>query len=225
MSRKEGHAEAQVRPYRPGDKAGAYHVCLKTGDHGKDGAPFYQEDPDALGRIYVGPYLEFEPELAFILEDASGVCGYCLGAFDSKNFYRRYEEEWRPTLTAEFPEPQGNQVQWTRVQWAHYLYYHPDYFCPEPYAAYPSHLHIDLLEHVRGHGHGRRMTEALLKRLRERGSPGVHLGMSASNTPAYQFYQKLGFHELVRTGQGEQASCYMGQSLPHGCPPTGSKGT
>ena len=39
-----------IRPARPGDQAGAYYVCLKTGDFGKDGEPFYREDPDALGR-------------------------------------------------------------------------------------------------------------------------------------------------------------------------------
>jgi hypothetical protein len=38
-------------------------VCLKTGDHGEDAEPLYREDPDALGRIFVGPYLAFEPEL------------------------------------------------------------------------------------------------------------------------------------------------------------------
>ena len=61
-------------------------MCLKTGDHGRDGAPFYRDDPDALGRIYVGPYLMFEPELSLILEDDEGICGYALGAFDTRGF-------------------------------------------------------------------------------------------------------------------------------------------
>ena len=75
-----------IRPARSGDQAGAYYVCLKTGDFGKDGEPFYREDPDALGRIFVGPYLAYEPELSLILEDAQGICGYALGAFDSRFF-------------------------------------------------------------------------------------------------------------------------------------------
>ena len=78
--------EVSIRDYQPGDRDAAYYVCLKTGDHGNDGEPFYQEDPDALGRIYVGPYLEFEPELALMLVDDRGVCGYALGAFDSRQF-------------------------------------------------------------------------------------------------------------------------------------------
>ena len=75
-----------IRPARADDQAGAYYVCLKTGNYGQDGEPFYREDPDALGRIFVGPYLAFEPELGFILEDDQGICGYALGAFDSRTF-------------------------------------------------------------------------------------------------------------------------------------------
>ena len=98
----------RIRPARSGDEPDAYHVCLKTGDHGQDGEPFYQEDPDALGRIYVGPYLAFEPDLSLILEDDQGMCGYALGAFDSRAFYARYEAEWRPDLCARFPAPEGD---------------------------------------------------------------------------------------------------------------------
>ena len=66
-------------------------MCLKTGDHGRDGESVYRDDPDALGRIYVGPYLMFEQELSLILEDDEGICGYALGAFDSRVFYDRYK--------------------------------------------------------------------------------------------------------------------------------------
>ncbi len=202
-----------IRPGRPQDQKGAYYVCLKTGDFGKDGEPFYREDPEALGRIYVGPYLEFEPELSLILEDDQGICGYAFGAFDSRAFYGRYEAEWRPKLCAEFPAPQGDPRQWTRVQEAHNAYHHPDYFYPEPYAAYPSHLHIDLLERAQGRGYGRRMIEKVSDKLRQRKSPGVHLCMSAHNTPAFGFYQHLGFNELIRTGSGNDSCIYMGKSL------------
>jgi ribosomal protein S18 acetylase RimI-like enzyme len=202
-----------IRPARPGDQPGAYYVCLKTGDFGKDGEAFYREYPDALGRIFVGPYLRFEPDLSLILEDGEGVCGYALGAFDSRAFYQRYEQEWRPELCAGFAAPTGPPESWTRVQQIHYLYHHPDYFCPEPYDPYPSHLHIDLLPRAQGRGFGRQMIEELVRRLRERRSPGVHLGMSAHNTPAYGFYQRLGFQELIRTGAGADASIYMGRKL------------
>lgn len=201
----------RIRAARAADRADAYYVCLKTGDHGKDGEPFYRDDPDALGRIFVGPYLAFEPELALMLEDAQGVCGYAFGALDSRAFYARYDAEWRPQLCAQYPLPPGDPAHWTRAQTVYSWYHHPDYYCPEPYDAYPSHLHIDLLERARGHGWGRRMMDQVMDQLRERGSPGAHLGMSALNQPALGFYQRLGFHELVRIGSGTDASIYLGK--------------
>ena len=202
-----------IRPATPADEHDAYYVCLKTGDHGDDGEPFYREDPDALGRIFVGPYLAFEPDLSLVLEDGEGVCGYALGALDSRAFYERYEREWRPRLCASFPDPAGDPSSFTRVQEAHRSYHHPDYFCPEPYDAYPSHLHIDLLPRAQGQGYGRRMIEQLLEMLRRRGSPGAHLGVSLLNSRARAFYAHLGFRELTRAGSGDDTCVYMGLRL------------
>jgi ribosomal protein S18 acetylase RimI-like enzyme len=200
-----------IRPAAPGDQRGAYDVCLKTGDYGQDGQPFYREDPDAVGRVFVGPYLAFEPDLSLILEDEQGVCGYALGALDSHAFYARYEAEWRPDLCARFPAPQGNPSGWTRVHQAYHSYHHPDYFCPEPYDWYPSHLHIDLLPRAQGRGYGRRMIEQIMDTLRGRGSPGAHLGVSTLNTRAFGFYQHLGFRELIRVGSGADGCIYLGR--------------
>ncbi|HET7695393.1 MAG TPA: GNAT family N-acetyltransferase [Vicinamibacterales bacterium] len=203
---------ARIRPARAGDEPGAYRVCLLTGHNGENGEPFYGEDPDALGRIFVGPYLAFEPDLSFVLEDEE-ICGYVLGALDSRAFYRRYEEEWRPGLCGGFAAPQGNPATWTPVQRVYHAYHRPDYFCPDPYDEYPSHAHIDLLPRAQGRGHGRRMMDRLLAELRGRGSGGVHLGVSALNTRAQGFYAHLGFRELTRTGSGDDACVYMGLRL------------
>jgi ribosomal protein S18 acetylase RimI-like enzyme len=204
-------SECVIRPARPGDERGAYYVCLKTGDHGRDGERFYREDPEALGRIFVGPYLAYEPELSLILEDGEGICGYALGAQDSRAFYARYESEWRPKLCARFPAPTGDSSEWTRVQMVHSWYHAPDYHCPEPYGEYPSHLHIDLLERAQGRGYGRRMMERVMERLRERGSPGAHLGVSVLNGRAVGFYEQLGFRVLERVGTNRDGCIYMGK--------------
>lgn len=202
-------SDFNIRLARPQDQAAAYYVCLKTGDHGRDGEPFYGDDPDALGRIFVGPYLVFEPELSLVLEDEAGVCGYCLAALDSRTFYERYEREWRPQLCAQFPAPAGDPGEWTRAETVHSWYHNPDYFCPEPYEEYPSHLHIDLLERARGKGIGRAMMERQMDELRRRGSSGGHVNVSVHNARALPFYRKLGFHELIRTA----SSVYLGRRL------------
>jgi GNAT superfamily N-acetyltransferase len=82
--------------------------------------------------------------------------------------------------------------------------------CPTGYEAYPSHLHIDLLVRAHGRGYGRRMLEQVMDKLRQRGSPGAHLGVSMMNTPAFGFYQRLGFRELVRVGEGQEGCIKLG---------------
>jgi ribosomal protein S18 acetylase RimI-like enzyme len=198
-----------IRRAEPRDKDAAYAVCLQTGDSGRDAAHLYA-DPMALGNIYVGPYLTFEPELSFVLEDAKGVCGYTLGALDSKRFYDRYLNEWLPPLRATHPQPTGNPLGWTRDQQAWNLYHHPEIFWPEAYEQYSSHLHIDLVARAQGHGLGREMMSVLLEELSTRGSTGAHLAMAIDNVRAERFYKKLGFHELARTAD----TLILGKRLP-----------
>lgn len=198
-----------IRDFTPGDEEAAYYVCMKTGDSGKDGEPFYSDDPDALGRIYVGPYLAYEPKLALMLEDEQGVCGYAMAVLDSQAFFDRYERQWRPELCARFPNPKGDQADLTRLQQVYRLYHEPNYFCPEPYNEYPSHLHIDLLPRAQGRGMGRKMITELVQRLRLLGSPGVHLGLGESNVDAFGFYKAIGFTELCRC----DGAVYMGMPI------------
>ena len=107
----------------------------------------------------------------------------------------------------------GDPAKWSPVERVHSWYHDPDYFCPEPYEEYPSHLHIDLLPRAQGHGYGRRMLAEVMDKLRARGSPGAHLGLSERNTRAFGFYQHLGFRELTRTGDGDTRVIYMGKKL------------
>jgi GNAT superfamily N-acetyltransferase len=109
--------------------------------------------------------------------------------------------------------PEGDPAAWTRTQQVHSWYHKPDYYCPEPYAEYPSHMHIDLLERARGQGLGRRMMEQVMDLLRARNSPGGHLGVSILNRPALAFYLRLGFQELARVGTPTDGCVYLGQKF------------
>jgi ribosomal protein S18 acetylase RimI-like enzyme len=57
------------------------------------------------------------------------------------------------------------------------------------------------------------MMEQVMDKLRQRHSPGAHLGVSVPNEPAYGFYLRLGFKELVRVGIGKDGCIYMGKIL------------
>lgn len=201
--------EFSLRQAEPRDRDAAYAVCLQTGDSGRD-ATHLHSYPQALGHVYVGAYLQFEPELAFVLADATGVCGYALAALDSRRFYARYLQEWLPPLRATQPAPTGDPAGWTRDQQLWNLYHHPEIHLPEPYERFPSHLHIDLLPRAQGRGLGRAMMQELLAALTRHGSVGTHLAMAIDNHRAARFYAALGFEELTRTAD----TLYLGRRLP-----------
>jgi ribosomal protein S18 acetylase RimI-like enzyme len=201
-----------IRSYQPSDEDPAYEVCLKTGDAGRDATLLYS-DPKALGHIFVGPYLHLEPELAFVLEDHDGVCGYVLGALDSARFYKMFLEQWLPPLRRRYASPTGDPALWTATEKIYHQCHRPEIYYPEAFHAYPSHLHIDLLPRAQGQGHGRRMIEMLLRHLRRRASPGVHLGTDSRNARAEKFYGKLGFIELSRLPTGDHETLYLGKRL------------
>jgi GNAT superfamily N-acetyltransferase len=185
-----------IRGYRPGDLADLYRICLQTGDRGEDATGQFT-DPDLLGHVYAAPYGLLEPALAFVVEDHAGVGGYCLGALDSREFEQRLEAEWWPPLRARYPEPDvADSHRWTRDEQMAYLIHHPWRAEDELFAQFPSHLHIDLLPRVQGTGMGRRLMDAQISALRERGSRGVHFNVNAANRRALGFYQHLGFSEL-----------------------------
>lgn len=201
-----------IRSFRPGDEPEVYDVCLKTGDAGQDASHLYT-DPQALGHIYVGPYMRLEPDFAHVLVDPSGICGYALAALDSKNFYTAYVNEWLPEVRKQCPEPSASSTNRTPTEGIYFRYYHPEIHFPDTLNDYPSHLHIDLLPRAQGFGNGTQMMEVLLKMLKERGSPGVHLAVAASNHRAQGFYQKLEFIEIDRLYSPTEKTLYFGKYL------------
>jgi ribosomal protein S18 acetylase RimI-like enzyme len=186
-----------------------YRICLETGDSGQDATRLYQ-DPDLLGHLYVGPYLELQPDLAFVLADDAGPAGYVLGALDSRVFEERAEREWWPALRQRHPAPDpGRRPDWTLDEWRVHLFHTPWISPGAVVDEHPSHLHIDLLPRAQGNGHGRRLLHTLFAALRDRGSPGVHLGVGRRNQRALGFYRHIGFTEL----QSDEHALWLGLRL------------
>jgi GNAT superfamily N-acetyltransferase len=189
------HEPVSIRPYATGDLASIYSVCLRTGDAGDDASDLY-DDPQLLGHVYAGPYLAYEPDLAFVAEHATGVTGYVLGARDVSALADRLERDWWPALRRRYPiDDISNPHDRLLVERIH----HP--VPPPPIAAeHPSELHVDLLPAAQGTGAGRRLIETLLAALRDTGSPGVHFGVDPRNSQARGFYRHLGFDERQYDG-------------------------
>ncbi|HJR24887.1 MAG TPA: GNAT family N-acetyltransferase [Acidimicrobiales bacterium] len=186
-----------IRPVRPADHDALYDICLRTGDAGGDATPVF-EDRRLLGDIFVVPYAVLEPEHAFVLDDGTGdAVGYAVGALDTHAFEDRLEAEWWPAARARHADPAGVDT----IEGLFLGYLHgPPRAAADLVAAYPSHLHIDLLPAAQGQGWGRRLMETLFAALRADGSTGVHLGVSEANGRAIAFYTHLGMTELGSDG-------------------------
>lgn len=184
-----------IRAARPDDTTAVYDVCLRTAAHGPDATGRYR-DPDLFGHVWAGPYLALELQHALVLEDSGVVTGYVLGALDSRAFERACEQRWWPPLRKRVEHPPEDAATWTPDQRLAHLVHHPLRAPDEVVAAYPSHLHVDLLPPAQGRGLGRLLVASLLDLLTAAGSGGVHLGVSPTNQPARGFYRATGWAEL-----------------------------
>ncbi|HEU0242752.1 MAG TPA: GNAT family N-acetyltransferase [Candidatus Limnocylindrales bacterium] len=174
------------------DLPGVYRVCLLTGDAGLDASDQFA-NPDLLGHVFVGPYVVGEPDLALVVADEHGVAGYCLAARDTRAFGEWAEAEWWPPLRAQYPRRDDGTRDADIIE----LLHEPPIAPPEIVEAYPAHLHIDLLERVRGTGAGRRLIERQLAQLAAAGAPACHLTVGAMNANAIAFYSHLGWEVLA----------------------------
>lgn len=185
---------AFIRAYAPRDYAAVSQICLLTAAGGDDATGQYSSD-DLMPDLFARAYVEFEPESAFVVEADARVAGYVICAPDTARFVRRLRQEWVPRLAKKYEHVTPPRSQDERMR---HLGFTPELILlPEAeLAAYPAHLHIDLMPEVRRRGLGRALIERLVSHLRERGVPGLHLTVAAANVSARAFYARVGFRDL-----------------------------
>ena len=195
-----------IRSYKSADTSAVYEICLKTGNSGQDATHLFS-DPLVLGHIYVGPYMEFEPQSVFILEDDQGPCGYIMGVLDSQTYYQWMHSEWLHKIRVNYKKPTGNPDTWDETEKITDLLFHPvsQRLLPD----YPAHLHIDLLSRAQGKGQGKLLMDRFIDYLKYNKIPGLHLELSSNNDRAFNFYRKYGIEELDRDNE----SIIMGYHL------------
>ncbi|MFF5897791.1 GNAT family N-acetyltransferase [Streptomyces argenteolus] len=199
---------AHVRSYRPGDREALADICVRTADNGGDSRHLYP-DPGLMPALFAEPYAHLEPELTFVLDDGSGrAVGYVLGTADTPRFVDAFRRVWIPRVSGRFPEPEGEPGTLTEAMTA--LIYRPERMILPELAAYPAHLHIDLLPPWQRKGYGRELMGVFLDALHARGIPAVHLSMLTANTPARAFYDRLGFGVIDVPDPGPLT--YLGRS-------------
>jgi ribosomal protein S18 acetylase RimI-like enzyme len=176
-----------VRAYRPTDLDAVYDICVRTADGGSGVLGVYSSDR-LVGDIFAAPYVTREPEHAHVVDDGEGnAVGYILGTADTAEFVRWYRDKWLPAT--EYPPSARDEEMLA-------LHRGPERMIVPELAAYPAHLHIDVLPDRQGKGLGRELMVAFLAGLAEAGVRAVHLGMLSANVGARAFYDRLGFHEI-----------------------------
>ena len=193
---KEQHLGSGVllRAANTADLPELLRVCLETGDSGKD-ATHLHNLPELVGDIYVAPYVIHEPDFAYALLAENKVVGYLLGVLDTESFEKVLVDKYWPVAKAKY-----QQIDFEITPSDQELLAELDkqgFSDEEITKNYPSHLHIDIVESHQGAGYGKSMIAYLLNELKQAGSSGVHLHMSASNDRARVFYKKFGFIEVI----------------------------
>jgi ribosomal protein S18 acetylase RimI-like enzyme len=179
-----------VRPYDSRDLAALRDICVLTGYRGTD-ARGVMTDTALLPDAFAEPYVVHDPSLAFVADDGGAAVGYIVGTADTAGFTRWFGEEWLPVVAPKHA-PAPDQVV-TFEDGILAALHNPDRMTLPELDVFPAHLHIDLLPGYQGRGLGRRLMEAFLAGLRDRGVERVHLGMDPANSRARAFYDRLGF--------------------------------
>ncbi len=182
-----------IRPFHLSDLGALYDICLRTGNSGKDARKLYG-DSEILGHYFAAPYVAFEPELCFILDNHTRPLGYILGTSDSRRYLHWTEQHWFPLLRQRYARERENFTQKDRYLRELIL---RGYVFKEELAEYPAHLHIDILPEGQGRGMGRKLMEAFMAALRKKNTPALHLEVGLSNPGAIAFYRRMGFSTIA----------------------------
>ena len=153
----------EIRPAAADDRDALYDICVRTGNAGDDARPLYRNH-ELLGEIWTGPYLELQPDLAFVAEDDAVVVGYVLGAADTRAFEAACEQKWWPPLRARYPDPPAD-AELTADEALMRRIHHPQPTPDAVVANHPAHLHIDILPRGQGQGIGRQLVVHAARRL------------------------------------------------------------
>ena len=199
------HTTWIIRPYAAGDRAALRRICCDTADAGRRVEAFF-DDRELIADLLTNYYTDFEPESAWVAEQAGEVVGYLTGCRDTGRFRRimfgriapqaLFKAFWRGTWWAASTRRliRCNLPTWWRLLGHRAI----------PLAGYPAHLHINLRPGMQGQGIGRQLINQFLAQLRAAGIPGVHLSAREDNMAALAFFEKRGFARLGRRPIGRQ---------------------
>jgi GNAT superfamily N-acetyltransferase len=205
-------AMIKLRQFQSEDLNALYAISLATGHEGGDASYLYR-DANLMGHIYSAPYALLEPDLVLVVIDGDGVAGFALGAIDTLSWEDVLEQDWWPALRREYPDPEeASSATWTIDQRRASTIHHPKRTPPDVADVYPTHLHLNLLSRVQGHGIGSILLKAWLDLAAKRGAAAVHVGVNSANQRALRFWSQNSFRNLKTEERAGSRTVWMGRS-------------
>ena len=196
-----------VRRYESADLDAVREICVLTGRTGGD-ARGSMVDTSLLPDTFAEPYVVYDPLLAFVADDGGRAVGYIVGTADTVAFADWFRTTWLPLVA---PRHAGRPARVTDFESLILeLMHNPARMVHDDLAAYPAHLHIDLLPGYQGMGLGRKLMDAFRGELVSRGVERFHLSMDPENVKARAFYDRLGFEPI--TVGSDPGGTYLGRS-------------
>jgi len=156
-----------VRPYRPGDREAVRRICCDTGFLGRPIDQMFR-DRELFADLMTGPYLDGEPEWAWVAESEGAIVGYLLASvsprFDLRQFRVGASTAGRMLYRLATGRYAGHPcsiryIRWLILRAARERPRHP---------RGAAHLHFNLLEGYRGRL-GFQLWRTFHRRLREAG--------------------------------------------------------
>jgi ribosomal protein S18 acetylase RimI-like enzyme len=196
-----------IRECRIEDIKELSNVALSTAMAGKDGNSYFH-NKDLISQYYCEPYIRFDAQYCFAVEEDNVCCGYTVGVIDSTEFFKWFNDVWLVKLRAQYKNCKSISEEEDRILDLIKEDVEPsDYF-----EQYPAHLHINLLDTMQGKSIGTRLISTLLQKLADDNIKGVHLGVQIDNNKAIGFYKHLGFKVIEEKPWGY----VMGKALSIG---------
>lgn len=185
-----------IRPYCPDDRRALFQIA---GDTAFFGNPIeaYMEDRRLFLDAFYGYYTDYEPEQAWVAVADDHVIGFLVGSIDPKKHRRTMAFEVIPTVIKRLGRGEYQVGPKTRRYLREVaLAFVRGEIPGADESLYPSHLHVNVDAHWRGHGIGKGLLVTYLDHLRRLGVPGVHLQTTSLNRVACYLYESLGFSLL-----------------------------
>jgi len=157
-----------IRRYLENDRPALCRLCCDTGFLGEPIDAVFQ-DRELFADLFIGPYLDHEPEWALVAEAEGRVIGYLLGSvcrnFDlvlMRNGFPVASKMLCKLVSGRYSNhPRSRRfVRWLLTSG----------YCEQPkHPAGAAHLHLDLENQYRGRGIGRRLWQTYERQLRSAG--------------------------------------------------------